>query len=180
MSDAENQTARFALADKNAQRDDGLVPIVNVIMAALDYALPDDDRFAAVLLTDDQRVHAGWFVDLVHGTFAEPDAPAPPPTQRVLSPTEFKRLLTVQEKAIMQKPSIVDDAEACAQLGIDPVPTLVGSQRVILQLLWTDVNAAHDIDLDNPETIGGVQKVRDFGVLTEERAARVLSGLPPA
>lgn len=82
----------------------------------------------------------------------------PPPSQRVITPRQFRERFTPTEQRAMYLASREDTPE--------------GETAYILLM---QVAEAQEVDLDHPDVVNGVAFWVYMGVVTEERAAEVLA-----
>jgi hypothetical protein len=80
--------------------------------------------------------------------------PAPVAAPRIVAPLAFRDRLTEGEKLALY-------TAAAASLE--------------LRIYLDDLNAAQEVDLDSPRTVGGLQALVATGILTPERAAEILA-----
>ena len=76
------------------------------------------------------------------------------------SKLEFRRLFTLQERMIL-------DSAADNQ-------SLPADVRSAMKTLMTDLSLAEEVDLDNPDTIYGLNFIASVGLVTPERIAAIL------
>lgn len=84
--------------------------------------------------------------------------PPPPPARRVLLPLGFRNLFLPAEEV-----AITAAAQAAPQLRV-----------------WLDrLNAASEVDLDDPRTVAGLDALVAAGLITEARRDQIAAGQPP-
>ncbi len=109
-----------------------------------------------------QEAHrgAGWWLEQIYEFLPDPDAPPPPPEpvyggRRVLTQLEFMRLFTVPERVAMRRASKLNE---------------------VMEDYLDLMRLAQEINLDDPDTIAGVQMMEGAELIGEGRAAEVLNG----
>ena len=76
------------------------------------------------------------------------------------SKLEFRRLFTLQERMTLDSAS--DNQNLPAEV------------RAAMKTLMTDLSLAEEVDLDNPDTIYGLNFIASVGLVTPERIAQIL------
>jgi hypothetical protein len=100
----------------------------------------------------------GWLMLMYPNPIQPPSPPLPPPVLiSILTPLEFLNRFT--------------DTEAKTIIGLSKTDPDV-------ELWWLKYNKAQDIDLDDPQTIEGVQSLEAIGVISVGRAAEILTKYP--
>lgn len=84
----------------------------------------------------------------------------PVPSPRILTPLQFRRLFTLNERVAVDN--------------FATNPDLSDQQKAVLTTLTKDFDAAQEIDLDDPDTQAGIQTLEAYGLLAEGRAAEIL------
>jgi len=97
------------------------------------------------------------------------------PLAKRLHPFQLLNLFTIAERAAGRRLLYVRFPEGHPQAG-----ELVDPAGVVQVLLDSLIAAREPIVLDSSYYVGGVAMLQQFGILTPERAAQVLAGLPPA
>lgn len=128
--------------------------VENVIEAGPNFAIPGK---ALIELQEDQSAGPG---DLWDGTeFTRPESPSEPAT-RYVPPFVFRRVLFTQDER-----HLIMEAELSDVLIADFMDDL----RTIRD----------DVDLQHPDTIAGIDYLVSKLLVTPERKAQILSGIPP-
>lgn len=92
-------------------------------------------------------------------------SPTAPVTPLIVTHFQFRKLFTFTERVAIDN----------AQYNL----TLSGSQKAAINTMQQDLNAALDVDLHMVDTINGIGYLVSCGILTADRAARILGNLPP-
>jgi hypothetical protein len=96
---------------------------------------------------------------VIVGQTADPDC-LNPPKSRIMSRLEFRRLFTLPER-----------------MALDSAPdnqNLPAEARAAMKTLLTDLALAEEIDLDNADTVYGLNFIATVGLVTPERIAAIL------
>jgi hypothetical protein len=127
--------------------------VENVILAGEDYGTPDG--YEAV---PSAEAGPGWTYE--NGAFVPPDVvPEPVPPQRQFSFLEFMDLFTADEQLVLVEASMTLPA---------------------IKLWYDKALGAQFIDLDDPRTEPGLQKLVDENLISPQRKASVMAGQGPA
>ena len=98
-----------------------------------------------------------WIM-LEYHYYPDPIPPTPEPVLKsVLTPLEFLNRFT--------------NEEAVTIIGLSKTDPMV-------ELWWVKYNKAQDIDLDDPQTIDGVNALESAGIIAPGRAAEILTKYP--
>lgn len=111
-------------------------------------------------LPDPEHLGVGWRLEELVVALPAPDAPPPPPQpvyggRRILTQLEFLRLFTPAERITMRQASKVSE---------------------VLEDYLDLMRLAQEINLDDPDTVAGVQMMEGGGLIAAGRAAEVLYG----
>ena len=137
---------------------DGLV--VNVIEADAAF-VAELAGFDAVVETDTAGIDWRWDGQKLSAPEPGPEAPLPPRITR----TAFRKRFTLAEKAALE----------FAALDAPAAPMAQRQQSALLRAMLADQGQATYIDLDDQDTVAGVQALETFGLLATGRAAAILS-----
>jgi len=118
---------------------------------------PNPERSTSVVPpTETDTLKANWtglawvLVEYV----APPAPPAPVVVKPTLSPREFLKRFTPQEYATIKAAT---------------------SANAVIDYYWQQLILASFVDLDDPDTIGGVQALESTGLIAAGRAAEILA-----
>ena len=116
-----------------------------------------------VRLTTEQAaiVRPGWFYE--EGTFIAPPEEPEPPAPRSCTPREFRQRFTIQERGALTL--------AASQLMEQGDPSL--------QVFLDDLSASQVVEMTHPDTVAGMAALVAGGLLSQERADEILTGVAP-
>lgn len=106
-----------------------------------------------VLVEAPDNVEQGWKWD---GNYWTPPAPPPP---SAISPLEFRRRFSLQERSVITL--------AASQL--------LEAGNATLQVWLDDLNSAQEVHLDHPDLIAGINLLVQNNLLSSSRASEILS-----
>lgn len=91
----------------------------------------------------------------------EEPPPLPPPPSTKMTKYQFRRRFTLEELVKFDNPELF-------------LPNLTPQQKAIARTLTRSFDAATEIDLADDQVQYGIQLMVQWGLLTEQRAARIL------